>query len=317
MKTYVAILCTFCWLFTTCGYKKYPNEIDQLSTPKAIETFVHQLNPTHKQFKVNHALQFAHINCSQLANALKIKPWIRADFDKNGYSDLLIHSKWGEMNYITSVMGYADERYKLKIIDTGINCDLAKLVETKAGSLIETFHFGDTLSTKSWSYMVKLGREINQKPKTLPSTYRDTLTYQLGHWIEYTQSPATHQIQQIKFKVLDCLGSCPIFNITIRADGEAHYHAIKDHLRKGHFTSQLTQPHLTQIKSLLNYIHFPQLKDTYPNQDIGQMTTELSIKYDQGKVKTIKNVTLGGTQGLVHLYQLLINLRKNQRWQPR
>jgi hypothetical protein len=316
MKTYVTILCIFCWLFTTCGYKKYPNEIDQLSTPKEIETFVHQLKPNYKQFKVNHALKFAHINCSQLANALKIKPWIRADFDKNGYSDLLVHSQWGEMNYITSVMGYAEEQYKVKIMDTGINCDLAKPVETKAGSLIEKFHFGDTLYTKSWSYMVKLGRKINQAPKILPNTYRDTLTYQLGHWIEYTQSPATHQIQQIKFKVTDCLGSCPIFDITIQANGKAHYHAIKDHLRKGHFTSQLTPPHLEQIKALLNYIHFTQLKNVYPNQDIAQMTTELSIKYDQGKVKTIQNTTLGGTQGLAHLYQLLINLRKTQRWQP-
>lgn len=304
-------------VFFSCSSAKKGNQIDLLKTKQEIEAFVHQLSAKYQHFRVNKHLESNHPNCRQLALALKIKPWLKADFDKNGYTDMLVHSRWDHTNYLIVVMGTAKNKYTLKIINTEEGCNFARLANIDKKEAIEYFHFGNTLYQKNWADMLSFSRKVNKIPNKIPDKYRDTLVHTLGNFIEYTSTPPQHHIQAIHFKVINCLGHCPIFDMRIQQNQTATYHAIDDYLRKGHFTTRLNQARFQQIIRLLNYLDFPRLKNHYQQANLTETAIELSIMYDNGKVKKITDTSFEGTQGLAHLYTLIINLRKSEQWNVR
>jgi len=312
IHTFIIVLGLF--LCYNCSSSKQYSPIDDFNTAKDIEAFVHRLTPQNKYFTVNQSLYFEHSNCRQVVQALGIKPWYKSDIDGNGYNDLLVHSRWQQTNYLAVLMVFPENQYALKMIsDEGCNC--ARPTQTTQHTLIEFFHFDDTLYQKSWFNIMSFTRQFNQLPIHTIDPYRDTLVYKFGEVIEYHSTTTIQEVTSLHFKTLSCLGHCPIFEMRINQDQTATYHAIKDRLRKGKFKANIDQIEFRKLMGLLQYIQVKSLKDQYKRNDLTEPVTELIIHFRDGTTKKITDASYQGTRGLGQLYHLLIDLRKNQSWE--
>ena len=92
------------------------------------------------------------------------------------------------------------------------------------------------------------------------------------------------------------------------------YNKINDNEVSGNFNSKITKDKYNDIVNLLNYIDFESLKDNYSVSWTDDQTATITITYDNGKVKSISDYGLIGTFGLDRVYQLLFELRDNQKW---
>jgi len=311
-QTVIAILGLL--LYSACSSSKRYSLIDDFSTAKDIEVFVHSLTPQNKHFTVNQSLYFEHPNCRQVVRALQIKPWYKSDIDGNGYNDLIIHSRWQQTNYIAVLMAFHENQYALKIVSAeGCNC--ARPTKTIKNALIEFFHFDDSLYQKSWFEMTLFSRKLTQSPQHIDDRFRDTLIYKFGEVIEYSPALRSQAIESLHFKTMSCLGHCPIFEMSIHHDKTAIYHAIRDDLRKGKFRTNINPQQFRKLLGLLKYIQVNRLKNRYQKNGLTEPMTELHIHFKNGTRKKIIDVSYQGTRGLSHLYNLLIDLRKNQQWE--
>ncbi|OJJ20294.1 hypothetical protein BKI52_17670 [marine bacterium AO1-C] len=300
VRTCISILTIV--FYNACSSSKPHSAIDELNNAKDIEAFVHGLNPRHKYFTVNQSLYFEHSGCRKIVQKLKIKPWYKSDVDGNGYNDLIIHSRWEQTNYVAVLMGFPENNYTLKLIsDEGCNC--AHPLKTSTNNLIEFFHFDD------------LKMISQQTPTNVSDNCRDTLVYKFGEVIEYQSTSTTQEIEWLNFKTISCLGYCPIFEININKDRTATYHAIKDVLRKGRFKAKLDKKKFQEVMGLLQYIQVNKLENEYQKEGLTAPATELTIAFKNGIIKRIKDANYQSTRGLNHLYNLLIDLRKNQQWE--
>ena len=80
----------------------------------------------------------------------------------------------------------------------------------------------------------------------------------------------------------------------------------------GEYKAEIDNKSYSDIINLLNYIDFQNLNDEYAVNWTDDQTSYITITYDQGKIKTIRDYGLIGTHGLDKLYDLLFKLRFNQ-----
>jgi hypothetical protein len=130
-----------------------------------------------------------------------------------------------------------------------------------------------------------------------------------------------HSVEKIEYQTGPCFGTCPEFKITINKDRVATYEAIrfnKDEINsknEGFFHALIDVDHYERIVSLLDYIDFEKLKDSYRVNWTDDQTCILKITYDNGKSKEIEDYGLLGSFGLSNLYKMLFDLRNNQHWE--
>jgi hypothetical protein len=84
----------------------------------------------------------------------------------------------------------------------------------------------------------------------------------------------------------------------------------------GTFSAVIAPAELEQLRALLSYLAFPNLRDRYDVEWTDDQTATLTIIYDGGKVKRIRDYGMIGTHGLAMLYRRLGDLRLTQRWKP-
>ncbi len=92
------------------------------------------------------------------------------------------------------------------------------------------------------------------------------------------------------------------------------YNKINNKEASGNFNSKIMEDKYNDIVNLLNYVDFETLKDNYAVGWTDDQSSTLKITYDNGKVKSIEDYGLIGTYGLDRIYQLLFELRENQKW---
>ena len=83
---------------------------------------------------------------------------------------------------------------------------------------------------------------------------------------------------------------------------------------KGVFRTVVTDNSYSNIIDLLNYIDFPNLKNNYAVSWTDDQRCTLTITYNNGQKKEIRDYGLIGTYGLDRVYQLFFDLRFNQKW---
>ena len=135
-----------------------------------------------------------------------------------------------------------------------------------------------------------------------------------------TSSTANHIIEKIEYATSMCYGTCPVFSLTINSDRKAEWNAekynkINDQEVHGIFHSEITKEQYNKLIDLLNYIDFEKLNDVYEVGYPDAQSSTLKITYDHGKVKSIYDYGKKGTEDLRRVYQLLFDLRENQKWQ--
>ena len=163
--------------------------------------------------------------------------------------------------------------------------------------------------------------QYNWMTKEKQTLQQKDLIFKFGDFIEFNKSPKTYKIEKIEYTTGMCFGTCPAFSIEINKDRKgtfkAEYYNTKTKNSKevnGTFKTDINEKSYSEIIGLLNYIDFPNLKDDYSVSWTDDQTCNLTITYNNGQKKKIKDYGLIGTYGLDRLYQLFFELRFNQNW---
>jgi hypothetical protein len=285
-----------------------PNFIDSLQTATQIEDLLAKINDKYKlkPFKVNPNLTFSAQECQKIADSLHLKSWQKADFDQNGFTDLLVIGENAD-NSVLSILDKGNHQYEIKPFPTkgafSNYCPLPLVNTSNELGLIDY-------------YLSK-----PRPPSEAQKLEKVSLVYKYGTFIEFNPKPTHHLIEKIEYSTGACFGSCPVFELTLKSDLSATWHAnyynkINDKEVKGNFKATL-QPNLySEIVNLLNYLDFERLNDHYAVNWTDDQSCVLKITYDNGKIKSINDYGLQGTFGLGHFYERMFELRKNLQWKP-
>src|SRR5690554_6561818 len=142
------------------------------------------------------------------------------------------------------------------------------------------------------------------------------------HKTNYIKENATysnHKIEKIEYSTTMCFGTCPVFSLTINSDKNAEWNAekyskINNKEVNGKFHSKITKKQYNKLIGLLNSIDLEKLKDESEVDWTDLQSSTLKIAYDNGKVKSIHDYGMRGTDDLKRIYQLLFELREIQKW---
>lgn len=311
------VMKVICMLVVSCMFvqlsfgQKIASRIDTLNSIHAIEKLIHAFDKDYKRFllmpitdpKINRYGQDEF--CRSTADSLGItQSFYKADFDQNGYTDLLAIGRYYEFT-IFIIMNYGDDSLKLNRLTRRAfqRCTFPKIIND---TIIRYYYVPEP----RW-----------HPGDTIPALQFSDLIYKYGDFIEYNAQPKDYGIEKIEFQTTLCYGLCPKFSVSINKDQSATFNAQMYNLEtmnskeiKGTFSTIIKDSDFSQLVNLLNYIDFPNLKDNYEVSWTDSQTCTLTVTYSNGKVKQIKDYGLIGTYGLDRLYELFFKLRFNQEW---
>ncbi|WBA42372.1 hypothetical protein [Hymenobacter canadensis] len=285
-----------------------PSAIDAVATARQVEQLLQTVDSTYIQFKVDSLLRFTDKRVQHQYWQAGVKAWEKADFDGNGRTDLLVTGS------------YSDDGSKvLCLLDLGNG----KLV---IEPFDRQFYRSCPIVRVEYQRQQPLLRYQDYAPSILEIDSLDgkedfLLTYKFGGFVEYNpQSAATAAWDSITYRSEFAYDEYEEFKLVLDANGRATYHSRswpvlqKRKKRYEAITTQVTAGTLDSISALIAYIAPAKLKSEYVVRMNHVPYTELTIA--QHKAPKIKLLDVGeqGAFGLVRLYELLRQLRRNQSW---
>lgn len=264
-------------------------KIDKLKTAEQVERFLNSIDKKRfALFFVDEEFDFRDASCNSFLRSLNARTWSRADFDGNGYTDLLV------------VGGYY--RPDPVIIMNNGGGSFAVHEFSGYGCAIPVLHPSTPKPMVSF-YFERPGKPIS-------------LVYKFSGFAEVNLKPTVAKIESISFKRYGCYGDCPIFELYVRSDAQATFVSIAHNKKKaGTYKAKVDPKALEDLKSLLNYVDFVNLEDSYSCCGTDQPGALLEITFDGGKVKTIRDYGLqSGPFGLRTAYKAFSDLRESQKW---
>lgn len=302
-----------CKVPTSKSVVVHKTKIDSLVTEKEVEEFVFK-NTLIKNFTVMKAGDYKNdFNddssfCKTTADSLDIdKSFYKADFDRNGYTDLLVSGKdYGFRVFV--IMNYAKNKFVTEYFYDHPFGDCS-------------FYKIDSIENIPVINYYKIEREYNNYTTSKVNVNKKIITYHNGGFVEYNGMPKQHTISRIEYQTSPCLGACPEFNLVMK-NGKgflnAEYYNTNEERSfelKGKYSSTINPVQYKEITDLLNYIDFPNLMDNYSVNAFDLPGCSLEITYDNGETKLINDDGQYGTYGLIRVYKLLAELRFNQVWE--
>ena len=313
----ILLLGTFIMSLNSCHKEKVKErivsrtKIDSIVSVEQLSKFVTSIDTNYRYVQYDSIIdfksRFSSMNCPVLADSAQItKTFLKADFDDNGYNDLVVISRYKnfEINLFT-ILGFKGS-FKIKPLSHGVmeECRYPQLTTIDSLPGLNIF-----------SYDRNGIREYKIK--------KTKLIYKYGDFIEYNPNPKKHQIQKIHIEVSPCFGKCPYFTLDINDDRTANLNAIGYNYKnypndleekKGKYKTIIQKQNFDQLITLLNYIDFENLKDNYSVYHTDDASIDIKIIYDNGKEKQIHDYGEIGTYGLVRIYDIIKELRFNQDW---
>jgi hypothetical protein len=306
----------------TAARHKRPSPIDLVATKNSnqkdsinIREILDHI-PQSKGFRVHsireHLVMGGNAGDAAVADSLGVQTIAKADFDGNGLTDMLLTGSFKDEFSIIVVMdnglhngqdrfrAISLTRYSFRPVTFPV------VYQTDDGPVIIHFQFPDT--------------RYSDEPEPARVLRADTLIYKFGNFINQNDAPLHHQIDSIFFATEPCFGECPVFDMSINSSRQAIFtqkefgKPIDGKGMKGSFGATITRTSFLEICSLLDYIDFPKLQNSYRVPWTDDWGCNLTIVYDGGKVKTIHDYGLLGTPGLSLLYDKLLALRTTQKW---
>ena len=303
--------------------KYYPSKIDSLKNNSEIENLIRSKGSKFNKFELRRIQDFDRdIKTDSLtkliANKLKItEAFYKTDFDNNGYTDILaigdnndcFSTKPCSFNSIV-LMNFENDSIKIVDIVRERSSSFVPTIKNENGQSLLVINNPDQISWKNVKY--KDG-SINK------------LVYKNGGFIEFNPNPKTQEINSIEFLTTPCFGTCPVFKLNINDKRESTF--VAEHYNfevnydefnedgEGTFKTIISNEKYQEIIELINYLDFENLENDYWVNWTDDQSSSLKVIYNGGKVKTIKDYGLIGSYGLKRLYELLFDLRFNQKWQ--
>lgn len=309
MKFRLLISLTIIFSFLTCFAQtktdslepaKHHNKIDDIETVGQIQKLLKSIDKRYADFKVDQTTS-TDKNCKRVYDSLKVKPYTKADFDNNGYTDLIVVGKLNDPT-IVCIFDQGENKFSINRLTRRSFQDCSFPVVNTNGTLptIDYYYFKESEDWRQYDTT----RDLQSKK----------LIYKFGYFIEYNDLPKDYTIHKIEYSTTMCFGTCPVFNLTIKSDHSAIYNALKHNKPDGEFYGTIDDKTYAELVRLLNYIDFPKLKDSYSVGWTDDQTCTLKITYDNSKTKTITDYGKIGTYGLNRVYDFLFALRQNQQW---
>lgn len=302
------------------------SEIDNLNSIKEIEKFIQKKDTNYKKFELRNIQDFNRDNRDSLNKILAKKVnvknnFTKVDFDNNGLTDLLAIGD----NYSCLTSGKKGKE---------ISCDFSTIVLMNFNN---KFKIIDINKSRFYPIVPKVEYEnskpflIIYSPKTIVNRFKTPekesktkLTFKFGDFIEYNENPEKHNIEKIEYSTSGCYGSCPVFKLEINNDKSAifiaqHFNFDDDidnypDKEEGKFKTIISREKFNELNEIINYVDFVNLKNSYSVNWTDDQSSTLKITYDNGKTKTIGDYGLIGTYGLKRVYEMLFDIRKNQKW---
>jgi hypothetical protein len=290
-------LCFFLFGFIFSSFGCFGNAIDLLSTDAQVINFITtnipQYSKTIIQFEKYH-----HANGNSI-DSIPERNWMKCDLGSNGESDLMVFnadgidlltivSENGKFKLIQSVFLWFDSRF--------IKPEIKKV---NGENLVLLFHAdGDYDEQRNWLIYSNL--------------VCDTVVYKYGYLLNYLVNPHHYSIEKIETKDDgSCMGCSMKETISIDVNSlQCTCLKTGAYSQTKSYSGQLTVEQMKTIVLLLNYSNFPELNDIGLNNGLptDQSTTIMTIIYDNGKIKTIKNYGPSGNITIRTIYSIAFNV---------
>jgi len=265
------------------------NDIDDLQTKDDVQKFLVKINPEWEKY------DFFENTGKEDTSAYGKGNFFKIDLGNNGLTDLVINGK-----YFFAVTDNGNGNYESHFIDRG--------------TFMLDKHTLKNIVYKDKTPLLIIGSYSEYNFGKNNDTKTDTLVLKFGEFYEYNSTPDNFKIEEISFSTSHCFGTCPVFELIIKADGTAKYNAIEYNDKKGKFKTILDTATFNKLLQTINYLKWTSLKDEYSVNWTDDQTATLEIKFSNGQTKKISDYGMIGTFGLEHLYDQLFALRKTQKW---
>ena len=245
---------------------------------------------------------------SNRAKAFKQPPFAKADFDNNGYTDLLFNGY---------LLPY-DQQISLVVMNMGMGMD--SFVVKDLTPIRSHYFAGKLLVIHNKPYIEALDvyegyNSIQQAD--LIERY-DTLECQYGEFIERT-TPARYTLGQLSYAC--CIGwGAPELSLTICGDSalvirEAIFYPKSMAIDSGGaFVARLPEETKAQLTGLISHIPIPQLKEEYRAAGSCHTRNYLKFVYNNRQVKMTTNCGVGVPYSVEALEDLLWHLCSTLSW---
>jgi len=298
--------------------KKY-SAIDSLKTNRQAEKFIQTIDTNFKYFELRSLSKINKPTDSIFKKLIEEytpdKNFYRADFDNNGYTDMVFFGGWPGSSTETDDVIYFYDSY---------------IVMNYGKKPAKVIPFTDHLKNgfpiiKERNNKVFIDVNIIVKDRK-NATYKDSVSVLKWAFIglcKYNPAPKNYNIEKIEFSSGPCFGHCPVYQITVNKDRSAIFLADQNNfpneidlcLDKSAYATTVDKKSYEDLVDYLNYMDFLALNISYSVFYTDAPRASLIITYDNGKVKHISDYGLSGTYGLRTLYQYMGELRYNQKWQ--
>jgi hypothetical protein len=279
----------------------YAQSIEAINSNGEALAFLKKVHPGFEEKKPD--AEYKHLRDSLFPVLKRVNYYEKADFDNNGYTDLLFNGcSWccDGREYSESlplvILSFGNDSFRIK----DLSCRkyttylAARTVQAGGRPMIEIACAGHE-SASSESLVNPIERV-------------DTLLYAFDEFIENTQ-PAHHSIENISFSRF-CYGnafndSCS-FMLTFSPDTTQLTRQVSTNwntvIKK--YVAGTDTACWNQMTGLLNRMNFPGLKDYYGAGGTHLPMGFLSITYDNGKVSHIPDYGMLGTYALMAIYEI-------------
>ena len=122
------------------------------------------------------------------------------------------------------------------------------------------------------------------------------------------------RIQQVRLETTGCMGTCPIFSITISADGAVEYTGSAYVEFIGSRTGNISKWEVEHLFDFINDTQFFSFRDKYTQNITDQESRYTTVKMFSGKTKTVENYANTAPVRLWALEELILGFEKKTKW---
>ncbi|TGE29273.1 DUF6438 domain-containing protein [Hymenobacter metallicola] len=270
--------------------------IDTINDARGVLSLIQSLDKAgkYKYLTVSDTLSINNKYCKCEAQKKRVAPWVKADFDKNGYTDLLAIGD-EHRQVLLLIMAYSGNVFSIDRLNYGHKYCSLPVVNLKKQSVLK-------LTTFRRAPGGKLG-----------SRRKYSLSYKFGGFLETTNLTSGKEIQSVSLKYHFAYKEIKQIDITVSLNGTVTYKETGEKVEE--LTTLLPSATYNELAKLLNYIDFVHLKNKYGRDENHQPSYTLKVTYSDGE-KEIYDQGGEGSFGLELVYKRLLELRKTQQWQP-
>jgi hypothetical protein len=234
----------------------------------------------------------------------------KADFDKNGQTDLLFNGFDGyDYRIALVVLSFGKDSFQIRKLTPRLTFGLvaSKTLNIEGQTCIKLLI--DESRTDEKSGISRLHQQI------------DTLVWAFDEFIERS-IPCVCAIEKINFCAPPGSGFFAGMQVSVTADSgilvsEAAYQPGSPPSSMdsgGTYIAAIDPLVSSRLFGILKYINFPHLKGSYAIDATDATKGFLQINYNKGLVKKISDYGIRGTHGLAALQGILLDLRTTQQW---